>query len=134
MWFNRVSQMAPRIIVVHYDAEFLGSAAYTLREAGFEVAPFESSLAAWDVVKQQPGLDLLITKVRVPNGQPHGVALAQVALQHRRDLKVIFLSSDPQDAEFTAGLGATLSMPLRPAALVAYAVQMMGTPPEGLAA
>lgn len=125
--------MAPRIIVVHYDSEFLGSAAHTLRQAGFEVAQFESSLAAWDEVKQ-PGLDLLITKVRVPNGQPDGIALAQAALQHRRDLKVIFLSTDPQDAEFTAGLGATLSMPLRPAALVAYAVQMMGTPPEGLAA
>src|SRR5689334_15340356 len=125
--------MGSRIVVVHYDAEFLAGAADMLRQSGFEVAAFENSLAAWEAVKQ-PGFDLLVTKVRVPNGQPNGVALAQAALQHRRDLKVIFLSSDPEDAAFTDGIGDTLSMPLQPAALVAYIARTMGTPPEGLAA
>ncbi|HET8637343.1 MAG TPA: response regulator [Acidobacteriaceae bacterium] len=126
--------MGPRIIVVHYDPEFLVGAAQMLQQAGFEVAAFENSLAAWDAVKQ-PGLEMLITKVRVPDGQPNGVALAQMALQYQRALKVIFLSSDPRDSDFTNGLGISLSMPLQPAAMAAYAARMMGKPPpEGLAA
>lgn len=70
--------MGPRIIVVHYDPEFLAGAAQMLQQAGFEVAAFENSLAAWDAVKQS-GLEMLIIKVGVPDGQPNGVALAQMA-------------------------------------------------------
>jgi DNA-binding NtrC family response regulator len=111
--------MSARIAVVHCDLNFLSAAASALKKAKFEVAAFASSMSAWEAVKH-PALDLLITDVRLRQGEPNGLALALAARSNRPDRKVLFLSSNAGDARYTDGVGDLLRMPVTPSDLVAY--------------
>lgn len=117
--------MPPRIALVHRDPSFLSAAVTALKGAGFEITAFPSSMSAWEAVKRED-VDLLITDVRLRQGEPNGLALALAARSEKPERKVLFLSFDADDAHYTAGVGDLLRMPVTPSDLVTRSQSLLG--------
>ena len=71
--------MPARIVVVHDDVEFLAAIEAALRAEGHDVAAFSNSLLAWDALAAGNRVEVLVTRIQFPAGQPHGVALSHQA-------------------------------------------------------
>jgi CheY-like chemotaxis protein len=71
--------MPSRIVLVHDDQEFLEPALEALRRAGYDVVAFQDSMAALDALEHPTHIELLITRIRFPEGTPNGAALARMA-------------------------------------------------------
>jgi DNA-binding response OmpR family regulator len=67
-----------------------------LRDEGFAVTECASSLAALTEIEQGAPADVLVTEIRLPPGQPHGLALAAMAYLRRPALKIMFLTACPE--------------------------------------
>jgi len=71
------NQLVPaQIVIVHDDESFLLAATDALKEAGYEVAPFDDPMVALDVLAEARAVQLLVTRVEFAPGKPHGIALA----------------------------------------------------------
>ena len=80
-----------RVLVVEDDADVIGAAAETLRDAGFEVVTAGSAAAALAALKADPGIQVLFSDVMMPGGVD-GMRLAEAGLELRPDLKVLLTS------------------------------------------
>ena len=101
-----------RIVLVHDDPEFSDHARTALRAAGHEVAAYSGSMEALHALRQEEDVHLLVTRVRLPEGTPHGIALVRMAQSRRPGLKIIF-TARPDMEEFTEGLGELIPHPVR---------------------
>ena len=109
--------MPARIVVVHDDGAFLGLLSADLMAAGYEVAAFDDSLAAWDALEAAKKVELLITRIQFPTGKPHGVALARRALSIRPTVRILFTAM-PDMQSYADDLGVFLAMPVSPTEVV----------------
>ena len=103
--------MPAQIVIVHDDESFLLAATDVLKEAGYEVAPFNDPMVALDVLAGARTVQLLISRVEFAPGKPHGVALARMTRLKLPGIKVLF-TAQSKYAGHTAGLGAFLPMPV----------------------
>jgi CheY-like chemotaxis protein len=101
----------PRIVLVHDVPEFADTTAAPLRDAGYDVTVFMHTMSALHAFDAENGIDVLITRVGFSQGQPHGVALAQMARVRRPGIKVLFVGV-PERREHTEGLGELLTAPV----------------------
>jgi len=83
------------ILVVEDDQTFAFALDRCLREADFEVLRAADSLEALRHLESDHRLDLLLADIRMPAGQPHGIALSMMARVRRPRLPVIFMSGYP---------------------------------------
>jgi DNA-binding response OmpR family regulator len=81
-----------------------------LGTAGHEVSAFANSMPAWDALSDGHRVDIMITRVRFPKGNPHGVALAHKARVNHAGIRILFAAS-PETRHHTGGLGEFLEMP-----------------------
>ena len=109
--------MPAQIVVVHDDPNFLDGALTALRTAGYEVALFTNSMSATRALRDARLIDVLITRIRFPEGMPHGLAVARSALLTHPELKVLFVAA-PATQDLAERLGQFLPMPVRPAKVV----------------
>ena len=110
----------PTILFVEDDEAYRYAISKLLEVAGFRVVPAADFTKALHVVEQEE-VDLLLTDVRMPIGQPHGFALARMARQRRSALPVIYLTGvrDVPQPERDAALGKILYKPIEPETLIA---------------
>jgi DNA-binding response OmpR family regulator len=100
------------ILVAHDDPLFLQPLVLALRTAGHEVSAFANSMLAWDALNDGPRVDILVTRVRFPKGNPHGVALAHSARANHPDIRILFTASQEM-RHHIRGIGEFLAMPVR---------------------
>ncbi len=111
--------MSAKVIVVEDDAAFCYAVGKALKNAGFDVETHVGSTAAWPYVGATAQLDLLVTDLLFPKGQPSGVALARSALYHHPGLPIIYMTAFEQAAEqATTEDGLVLTKPIELATLV----------------
>jgi CheY-like chemotaxis protein len=108
------------ILFIEDDEAFGYAVSRLLTGAGHRViraAGFETALAA---LEGEEPIDLLLTDVRMPSGEPHGFALARMARQRRRDLRIVYLTGllDIPEGERETALGTILHKPITPEALI----------------
>ena len=115
--------MSAHIVVVHDDPTFLHPLAAALRDTGHQVDAYDSSCRAWNALTEARGVEVLITRVRFPPGEPHGVALAHHAHAHHPGVLILFAATAAEMAPHTDGLGVRLT-PTNPSH-VATAVNRM---------
>ncbi len=109
-----------RILLVEDDPSFSYAARRALENAGYQVETFASTLAAWGHVGRDAQLDLLITDLVFPQGEPSGIALARNAGQHHPGLPVVFITAyDDAVAIAAEDGGHVLRKPFELAALLA---------------
>jgi CheY-like chemotaxis protein len=90
-----------RIVVAEDDPHSLYATQRTLEQAGYEVTPYSNSAMAWDAIRGGPSFDLLLTDIRFPSGETHGIALAHHLRAHRRGIPVIFMTGYSEIAQET---------------------------------
>jgi two-component system cell cycle sensor histidine kinase/response regulator CckA len=83
------------ILIAEDNDSVLDVTARVLLDAGYDVVAASDGVAALDIIRSQPTLDLLITDIRMPG--MGGGELSQKALEHHPDLPIIFISGYPAD-------------------------------------
>ena len=102
--------MPARIVLAHDDPEFVHNTVTALRGVGYDVIAFADSMSALTALEAAQRVEVLITRVLFPEGQPNGVALGRMTRLKRPEVKVLFVArSDTQ--EHTEGLGEFLPSP-----------------------
>jgi DNA-binding NtrC family response regulator len=117
--------MPARIVVVHDDPEFTERTAGALIAAGHDVRGFTSSMSAIEALEAAQKIEVLVTRVVFPEGQPNGVALALMATVKKPGVKVLF-AARPEMQAHTEGVGEFLPAPADPADIVALIGKMLG--------
>jgi DNA-binding NtrC family response regulator len=117
-------QVPAKIVVVHDDPDFLAGTVTALRTAGYEVALFTDSMSATHALRDARLIEVLITRIRFPEGTPHGLTLARSALLKYPGLKVLFVAA-PATQDFAVGIGEFLSMSVKPAKVVRTVDRML---------
>jgi len=110
--------MPARIIVVHDDPSFTERTAAALVAAGHDVRAFTSSMSAINALEGAQRIEVLVTRVVFPAGQPNGVAVALMARMKKPGVKVLFAAL-PEMQAHTEGVGEFLPAPADPADIVA---------------
>jgi DNA-binding response OmpR family regulator len=95
------------ILMVEDDPGFAEALDRGLRAARFDVVAASDSLAALRLLDSDQRVDMLLTDIKMPEGQPHGIALSLMARRQRPSLPVIFMSGYP-DLIRDAGLDETV--------------------------
>jgi DNA-binding NtrC family response regulator len=103
--------MPGRIVVAHDEPRFRQRLAGWLMAAGHEVQVCAASMDALDILERPGRIDVLITRVAFPAGQPNGISLARMARLKRSGIEVIF-AGRAENGRHTDGLGAFLATPL----------------------
>jgi DNA-binding NtrC family response regulator len=95
------------ILLVEDDAVLRHALDRTLTEAGYFIVAAEDTMAALDAIAAHR-IDLLVTDIVMPQGKPHGLALARMARMRRPDFPVIFMTGYhdivPRDVELPGRL------------------------------
>jgi hypothetical protein len=81
-------------------------------------------MSALDALEEAQRVEVLITRVLFPTGQPNGVALARMARLKRPRIKIIFAAL-PETREHTEGLGEFLPAPADPVEVAALVGKML---------
>jgi CheY-like chemotaxis protein len=111
---------AVSILVLDDDDGFRRFLATALQGAGYLVVDTGDPMEALHLLDGRRRFELLIADVQLGQSQPHGIAIANMAMLKRRGLKVIFVSGDPDKAARMIDRQATplLSKPIRLASLL----------------
>jgi two-component system cell cycle sensor histidine kinase/response regulator CckA len=86
------------------------AAARALERAGFNVLQAEDYRGALAAVEGDGAIDLVLADIIMPKGQPHGIAVANMARRRRPSLKVLFMTAhyDQLPAEALAHVPGTV--------------------------
>ena len=87
--------MTRTILLVDDDMIFGATLGRQLSEAQYDVVTTRGSIAALRQLETDRPIDLLLADLKLPDGQPHGVALSKMARLRRPGLPVIFMSGFP---------------------------------------
>jgi CheY-like chemotaxis protein len=111
---------AVSILVLDDDDGFRRFLATALQGAGYLVVDTGDPMEALHLLDGRRRFEVLIADVQLGQSQPHGIAIANMAMLKRRRLKVIFVSGDPDKAARMIDRQATplLSKPIRLASLL----------------
>ncbi|WP_232628797.1 response regulator [Methylobacterium sp. Leaf118] len=80
-----------RVLVVEDEEMLLNAVAMEFEDAGFEVICAGTAEAAYELLRDRPGIDLLFTDIRLP-GRLDGWDLAERARALQPDLPVIYVT------------------------------------------
>jgi DNA-binding NtrC family response regulator len=116
--------MPARIVVVHDDPQFIEDMMAALRAASHDVRAYTDTMSAIEAFETAKQLEVLVTRVIFPAGQPNGVALARMARVKRPGVKVLF-AAIPEMRKHTEGVGEFLPAPVDPATIVARVAEML---------
>jgi len=125
------SDSEQRHVVVVDDAEpFRRFVARVLEDQHFNVIAAGDFATAIDVIESQERVDLLIADVSLGPGNPHGVALCNMAQLRRGRLKVILMSGsyDVQTVAQYANPAAVLQKPFTAKQLLDAVASVFGRP------
>ena len=103
--------MPARIVVVHDDPQFIELSMTALLGAGHDIKAFSSSLEAIDALEAPERVELLVTRMIFPQGQPNGQSLGRMARLKRPGVKVLFVAR-PENRENADGIGEFLAIPI----------------------
>ena len=118
--------MPARIVVVHDDPDFVQPTVAALLAVGHDVKVFPDTMSAITPLEAEQSVELLITGVEFPAGQPNGVAFARMARVKRPGVQVLFAAS-PEFREHTEGVGILLPVPTSSAEVVDAVSKMLST-------
>jgi DNA-binding NtrC family response regulator len=107
MRLHNILAVPASVIIAHDDSEFVETTVKALRLAGLDVLGFASSMSALEALEAAQRVEVLITRVRFPEGQQNGISLAMMARMKRPAIKVLFVAA-PDTQEHTEGVGQFL--------------------------
>ena len=121
---------ARHIVVVDDEPAFRRFVVRALEDKGYFVAAADGFSSAIDIIEKDQSVNLLITDVGLGFGNPHGVALSNMARLRRTHLKVILMSGS-YDVQQIAQYGnpiAVLQKPFTQQQLIGAVTAALGEP------
>jgi DNA-binding NtrC family response regulator len=91
------------ILLIEDDEELACALSASLSWAGHQLTTALDGFAALKALDTDARIDLLVTDIVMPPGQPHGLALARLARQKRPDLAVILMTGYPDVRQYVDG-------------------------------
>jgi DNA-binding NtrC family response regulator len=88
------------ILLIEDDEELAYALSASLRFAGHLVTVAGGGFSALQILDMSAPIDLLLTALVLPQGQPNGLALARMARLKRPRLAVIFMTGHPDLRKF----------------------------------
>jgi DNA-binding response OmpR family regulator len=114
-----------RILIVEDDFLIRATLAETLEDDGFEVLAAESGEQAFDIVRAEPGIRLMMTDMALSGGM-NGSTLAAAVRGLAPDMPIIFMTGRPDMAAGIAGpRDLVIAKPYMPSSLSAAARQLL---------
>ena len=105
------------VLFVDDDAAFADAAARSFESVGMRTVVALGSMAALDVFESDE-IDVVVTDVKLPAGEPHRSALVRMISNRRPQVPVILMSAHPELLERdVVSPGAVLCQPLEIAEL-----------------
>src|ERR1700761_8083054 len=117
--------MPAKLVIVHDDAQFIDAAQAALRRDGHDVVGLCDAMVALAALEAAQRVEILITTVETPAGQPNGVSLALMARSKRRGVKVLFVGRE-EAKDYTEGVGVLLIEPVTAETIAEQVRQMLG--------
>ena len=100
--------VSKRILLVDDDEAFRYATKAHLTLTGLDVVARAGSMAALEALDGERRFDLLVADIRMPPGEPHGLALARMARTRHPELPVVFVTAysdlNPEDVAETGPL------------------------------
>ncbi len=123
-------QVPQTILFLEDDPDFAAAAADAMRDAGLQVLTAPHPWDAFRHLDSDRPIDLFLTDIRMPEGMPHGFAMARMAQYRRAGLKLLFVTAyrDMVEAEGDS-LANVIFKPIQPERL-AQAVRQALTESE----
>ena len=120
------------ILFIEDDESYSYAITRILQQAGYEVAQARDFTVALDALSSDRPIDLLLTDIRMPIGQPHGFALARMAREKRGGLPILYVTglTDIPEPERSTAYGKILSKPIAPEKLLAEIAAAIRQPPD----
>ena len=109
--------MLTHVVLAHNEVVFLRACEFSLGHAGYIVEAFDNSMSALSRLEQPDHVEVLVTRTQFPLGQLNGVALANMARMKQLGIKIV-ITSVPELADLSEGLGVVLQAPVSPADVV----------------
>ena len=91
------------VVLVHNDPEFAESTGKALQAAGYETVSYADTMSAINALDELQQINMIITRLQFPPGQPTGVALGRMARVKRPGVNVLFVGQ--QEKSRTCGRG-----------------------------
>jgi CheY-like chemotaxis protein len=92
---NVTPSVRPSILVLDDDDGFRRFLVQPLSGAGYSVVDSGDANAVLTILDGSVFFDLLITDIKMPRFQAHGIAVGNVAMLKRRGIKIIYVTGDP---------------------------------------
>ena len=83
------------VLFVDDDAAFADAAARSFESVGMRTVVALGSMPALDVLFNDE-IDVVVTDVKLPAGEPHGLALARMIRNRRPQVPIILMSAHPE--------------------------------------
>jgi CheY-like chemotaxis protein len=83
------------ILVLDDDDGFRRFIVQALSGAGYSVVDSGDANEVLTILDGGISFDLLITDIKMPRLQPHGIAVGNMAMVKRRGIKIIYITGDP---------------------------------------
>jgi DNA-binding NtrC family response regulator len=106
------------VLLIEDDEAFAYAATKAIEEAGHRVIAKLDSLSGLLALDTERSIDLVVTDIRMPPGQPHGFAIGHMAHLRRPGLPIIYMTAFPELAEHGDEPDRVLYKPLENDALV----------------
>lgn len=114
------------VLFLEDDPDFVAAATDALRDVGLEVLTASHPWDAFRHLDSDRPIDLFLTDVRMPEGMPHGFAMARMARYRRTKLKLLFVTAYPKMVEAENDRSATvLFKPIQPERLAQEVCQAL---------
>jgi DNA-binding NtrC family response regulator len=115
------------ILLVEDDEILREIIEFTLQEEGYDVVATGNSMVALDLLDSRQ-IDLVITDIVMPVGQPHGIAVARMAWTQNNRVPLILMTSDPSLAKEGDTLPAEIFIkPIDMGKLLKTTARMLGS-------
>jgi CheY-like chemotaxis protein len=106
------STILARILIVEDDDAFAYAASRHLEKEGYRTVVVHGSMAAFDAL-DAADIDLMVTDIRLIEGEPHGLSLARTIGNRRNRIPSILITAYPEILEGEPDLpGPVLHKPI----------------------
>jgi CheY-like chemotaxis protein len=102
-WRSSEDLAMATILLIEDDEPLAYALSLCLDSAGHRVITAVDANAALEKLATNEQIDLLLTDIIMPQGQPHGLSLARMARWKRRDLAVILMTGHPELVKHASG-------------------------------
>jgi DNA-binding NtrC family response regulator len=117
--------MAAHIILVEDDVGLRYAYLKILVAAKYAVHPFADYIGVTEMLDRDEPAHLLLVDIMLPEGTPHGIALAAMARRHRPELPVIYLTGYPDYLRHVPAEANVLVKPIAEAKLLAAVASVL---------